>query len=214
MKQSNYLFLLIFPTFENGNSEWFKLTHIPLLQPGVSGGGCGGCGASGQAQAPLGLEIVCVEIMFRRKPIWNRGPHLPNMVHALHLLHLQLRKEPKNAAGWLGAGVPDIESELRLDDIAVGADVEGLDVHGAVGFLVGEQGLGPLHADARRIDGPRDPAVGFGWSRDEGDWESRVGRVVGPVEVGFECGEVYAVWVELVVGEGLGAAGERMRGRD
>lgn len=189
MKQSNYIFLLIFPTFENGNWEGFKLTHIPLLQPGVSGGGCGGGGASGQVQAPLGLEIVCVKIMFRRKPIWNRGPHLPNLVHALHL-HLQLRKEPKNAAGWLGAGVPDIESELRLDDIAVGADVEGLDVHGAVGFLVGEQGLGPRHAGARRIDGPRDPAVGFGWSRDEGDWESGVGRVVGPVEVGFECGEV------------------------
>lgn len=134
------------------------------------------------------------------------------MVH-LHRAHLHLGEQPENPVGRLRRRVPDFEGELPLDDGAggVGADVEGLDGHGAVGILVGEEGLGPAHAGAGGVDGPGDPAIGFGRRRDEGDGEGGVGGVVGPVEVGAEGGEVGALGVELVVGERLGGAGQGMR---
>lgn len=41
----------------------------------------------------------------------------------------------------------------------------------------------------------------------EGDGKGGLGRIVGPMEVGVEEGQVVAESVELVVGEGLGGAG-------
>lgn len=71
---------------------------------------------------------------------------------------------------------------------AVGGDVEGLDDNGAVGIEEGDEGLSADHVGGGGVDGPGNPAFGFGGRGDEGDGEGGIGRVVGPVEGGIEVG--------------------------
>ena len=146
-------------------------------------------------------------------PRRDGGPHLPHLVQAGGLLgHLHVGEDPNSPSNRLPSQPPHVEGELPWDHLAVRLDVEGLDGYGAVVGLVGHQGLGPLHAGARRVDGPRDPAPRLWRGGDEGDGEGGVGTVVGPVEEGVEVREVDAVGVDLVavggVGELLGGAGE------
>lgn len=151
-----------------------------------------------------------------RQAAGDGGADLPDMVdRGLVLLRQHHRREePHHAAGGLRRGLFHPEPHLGLRDSTVGAHVVGLDRHSALRILERNERLRAEHAGPRRIERPRDPAVGFGRRRDEGDGESGVGRVVGPVEVGGEGREVSAVSKELVVGKGLRRTRLRLRRRD
>lgn len=152
--------------------------------------------------------------MWVRHASGDGGPHLPDLVNRQAAVrNLQFGEEPHDAVRGLGLEVPHFEGDFGLRDGPDGGDVVGLDGHYPTGFER-DEGLGALHARPSWVDGPRDPAVGFGRRGDEGNGEGRVGLVVGPVEVGGEHGKVQAAFVEMIVGEGLWGAGERVGRRD
>ena len=79
------------------------------------------------------------------------------------------------------------------------------------GVFVSDECLGTGHAGGVGIYGPGNPSAGFGRSRDEGDGESSVRRVVSEVEVRGERRKVEAVGVNLVFRKLLGGTGEGNR---
>lgn len=69
-------------------------------------------------------------------------PHLPDLVNGLGVTrNLQFGEEPHDAAGGLGARVPNIKGDLGLRDGPDVAYVVGLDGHGPVVGFESKEGL-------------------------------------------------------------------------
>lgn len=122
-------------------------------------------------------------------PTRNGSASLPDLVNLGRVLgHLNSGEDPKDPIRGLGLEIGDRDGDGGGAYGAVRADVGGLDDNGAVGMEEGDEGLSADHVGGCGVDGPGNPAVGFGGRGDEADGERGIGRVVGPVEGGVEVG--------------------------